>query len=391
MLTQILKNTKGLLPLEAYGCDHAVGPLRCKEDLDRIWLITRFGFGDLDDPKFSGLKRWVKFAIARSVVQNLQAMHSKGYAHRDMTVKNVLLVQLRPFIIIVLFDLGKAIDDAEPMTDPCLGPLYSLAPEIDGVTEYTNKIDVWSTGLLLAQFLGVYIPCQMTRGNEPICEEYHGAILRSLDAHATRETEWTRLFRLLSKMLAWSPDDRPSIDEVVESPAWTCLDQEMKRVYLENEDKDEWEASAEAPHESDTRVAATVCSSLDSSLDNEPRSRDLPLFGPPVENPMVAESPPHQQRSEELKLSPIQRDAASQSCSTEDLPGLMPQELTAASGSASVNDRLESIEEKEDCEEHEQLDRETLGVDIEGWRKRVSDGVSGSTPPSKRPRHQSED
>lgn len=73
-------------------------------------------------------------------VQGLATLHAAGYIHRDVHTRNLFLMRSEPPEA-VLGDFGKTIE-AESASDNCLGPIHTRAPEVDGRTQYTNKIAI---------------------------------------------------------------------------------------------------------------------------------------------------------------------------------------------------------------------------------------------------------
>lgn len=67
--------------------------------------------------------------------------------HRDVTLKNMFFLSENPDRA-VLGDFGKAVRAKTDM-DASIGPAASRAPEVDGKSPYSNKIDVWSMGWAL--------------------------------------------------------------------------------------------------------------------------------------------------------------------------------------------------------------------------------------------------
>ncbi|KAL8736541.1 MAG: hypothetical protein Q9181_002390 [Wetmoreana brouardii] len=88
--------------------------------------------------------------ITRDVLRGLKAMHEKGWIHRDVSLKNILIMSESPTKA-VLTDFGKAIH-AETASDTSICPMYMKAPEVNGEM-YSNKIDSRAIGLVLCAML----------------------------------------------------------------------------------------------------------------------------------------------------------------------------------------------------------------------------------------------
>jgi len=75
-------------------------------------------------------------------------MHKQGIAHRDLKPEN-LLCQSDKNLNVKLTDFGFAVFFTDKKMDLSLGsPLY-MAPELAGEEKYDEKVDVWSTGVIV--------------------------------------------------------------------------------------------------------------------------------------------------------------------------------------------------------------------------------------------------
>ena len=85
----------------------------------------------------------------------LNYMHLQNVTHRDMKPENILLVSNKmDDFRVKIADLGFAQEfDREKGLDLVLGtPLY-MAPELVLHQKYTEKVDVWSLGVIVYQLL----------------------------------------------------------------------------------------------------------------------------------------------------------------------------------------------------------------------------------------------
>ena len=91
----------------------------------------------------------------------LNYLHLQSITHRDLKPENILCVSKDPTDLEVkISDLGFASQfdkDGEGMTLVLGSPLY-MAPELVRRERYTEKVDVWSLGVITYQLLCGYTP-----------------------------------------------------------------------------------------------------------------------------------------------------------------------------------------------------------------------------------------
>ena len=90
----------------------------------------------------------------------LNYMHLQNITHRDIKPENILLVSEDPTNFdIKIADLGFACEfDRNTGLDLVLGtPLY-MAPELVNHQKYSEKVDVWSLGIITYQLLSGKTP-----------------------------------------------------------------------------------------------------------------------------------------------------------------------------------------------------------------------------------------
>eukprot|EP01101_Sappina_pedata_P004759 TRINITY_DN2056_c0_g1_i2.p1 TRINITY_DN2056_c0_g1~~TRINITY_DN2056_c0_g1_i2.p1 ORF type:complete len:305 (-),score=111.55 TRINITY_DN2056_c0_g1_i2:76-990(-) len=94
--------------------------------------------------------------IIRKLAQILKDVHSRGVAHLDVKMENVMLNPSSSKLVLVDFGLSETSDTAHSvMTTKCCGTLEYCAPEIihSEKTYDGCKADVWSMGVLLLLLL----------------------------------------------------------------------------------------------------------------------------------------------------------------------------------------------------------------------------------------------
>ncbi|XP_017771271.1 PREDICTED: ovarian-specific serine/threonine-protein kinase Lok-like [Nicrophorus vespilloides] len=157
----------------------------------------------------------VKFLFYQ-ILLAVQYLHSKGITHRDLKPENVLLQECKPSSMIKISDFGLSkilSDENDLMKTVCGTPSY-VAPEIldRSVDAYTQKIDVWSLGVLLFYMLSQDLPFrapERTLLNRKILNGYYefsGDVWKTVSESAKD---------LVKSMLTLNPEDRISIEQIV--------------------------------------------------------------------------------------------------------------------------------------------------------------------------------
>lgn len=165
-----------------------------------------------------GLKAKSALQIAFQVVQALKFIHSKGCAHRDIKLENVVFRDrigsdgtLRSDAVLV--DFGLAFDErhakinSSKSSDRC-GTVGFVAPDINTRIEYDpQRADVWSVGVLLYSMIALKLPF---KSKEPFALLFEA---RNCDA-IFKEQVWSAISKdskdLIRSCLNTKPECRPS-------------------------------------------------------------------------------------------------------------------------------------------------------------------------------------
>jgi calcium-dependent protein kinase len=96
---------------------------------------------------------------ARIITQLLSAVahvHACGFTHRDIKFENIIFESAHPDAEIKLIDFGLA-QDIDVMVE-CCGTTYTMAREVLTLKGYTNKVDMWSVGVIVYMMLSLTKP-----------------------------------------------------------------------------------------------------------------------------------------------------------------------------------------------------------------------------------------
>lgn len=132
------------------------------EDADNYYVVSELVKGGELFKRLTKLNSFTETQAAdiiHQIMLGLNYMHLQNITHRDIKPENILLVsdQVNNFDIKIA-DLGFACQVQENGLDLVLGtPLY-MAPELVRHQKYTEKVDVWSLGIITYQLLSGRTP-----------------------------------------------------------------------------------------------------------------------------------------------------------------------------------------------------------------------------------------
>lgn len=148
----------------------------------------------------------------RQIALGVKFLHDHGFAHRDLSLENVLLQ--RRMAKICDFGLSVRANEATVCTNR-VGKLYYMAPEVARCQSYRPKsADIWSLGILLFILLTGSPLVSSEATLEPTLQVLQqigvAAILRQWNMHVDKP-----IVDLLTCMLQIDPDQRATIDDVL--------------------------------------------------------------------------------------------------------------------------------------------------------------------------------
>lgn len=151
----------------------------------------------------------------------IKYLHDRKITHRDLKPDNILLADKEDETLVKVSDFGlsKLVQNESVMKTMC-GTLLYVAPEVlltGGRGEYTEKVDVWSLGVVLFCMLSGTMPFASS-------DQIKNASFQFSTNAWTQVTQMAKL--LVKKMLTVDVNGRPSIDEVLRDP-WLVSDYNM--------------------------------------------------------------------------------------------------------------------------------------------------------------------
>ncbi|KAG9406784.1 hypothetical protein AC1031_003108 [Aphanomyces cochlioides] len=150
----------------------------------------------------------------RQIFAGVRFMHARGYAHRDVSLENVLLDAKRQCFVC---DFGLAAE-ADTLQSASVGKSFYMAPEVVSGTLYDPKrADVWSLGIVL--FMMVTGAPLFGVAND-IDSRFHFMEVKGLRAlvKAWNHEIDAQVMTLLERMLVVNPKERMTMNDVANHP-----------------------------------------------------------------------------------------------------------------------------------------------------------------------------
>ena len=160
----------------------------------------------------------------RQLIEALEFMHCKGYAHRDIKAENLLLDSIYQLKLADFgFSTAVAGKDGTGKLHTYKGTLGYMAPEIHGGQAYNGeKVDIFATGVLLFIMMAQHPPFRKAVAQDGFykmfCQQ-NETFWAKVSANKPPGTFSPHLKALLNSLLAFNPALRPSIAEI-KSHAW---------------------------------------------------------------------------------------------------------------------------------------------------------------------------
>jgi NIMA (never in mitosis gene a)-related kinase len=193
-----------------------------KKPKKELHLILEYAdSGDLDQQLNKQKKKKEYFKenlIINWLVQTclgLKHIHYLHVIHRDIKPQNIFLTK-NGIIKIGDFGISKVLEKNEKDTSTCIGtPLY-MPPEIINHQKYDYKVDVWSLGVTFFELINFYRPYG---GNHTIGVFTNIVEGKNQIRMSKNNNNYSQeLINIINKMISMNPNQRPTIDEILNVP-----------------------------------------------------------------------------------------------------------------------------------------------------------------------------
>ena len=202
-------------------------------DVSRNYIILEYAKGSLlkyMEKVNNVLSEDTIIYIFYQFIKAIVALHKKGISHRDLKIENVLLVGNNFSVKLCDFGLSKKFLDNNnkkiKFKDSALvGSPFHYPPEILGNKPYDGeKSDIFSAGISLFSLMTGRFPFEKASKRDKVykliylnkIKEFWGII----DENYSLSSQFRELF---IKMIAYNPDERPTLEDVLGYPFFENL------------------------------------------------------------------------------------------------------------------------------------------------------------------------
>ena len=214
------------------------------EDENNIYIILPIcKNGQLYDLLHKSNKKVKNINIKKYLYQTIKAinnLHKKGIIHRDIKPENIL-IDNKDNALLSDFGIATHCKEGEKRNTYCGTDEY-LAPEVIRAQPYDKKIDIWAIGILIYECISPlgktpFNKIDFLQRNE---DNKNYIIKNDKDLKIKYDKDFDPLAKnLIEKILKMNPDDRISLDNILNHIFFSNINLEIKNEIFnyENEEK----------------------------------------------------------------------------------------------------------------------------------------------------------
>uniref|UniRef100_UPI00398EB0D9 serine/threonine-protein kinase PLK2-like n=1 Tax=Pristiophorus japonicus TaxID=55135 RepID=UPI00398EB0D9 len=145
------------------------------------------------------------------IISGLKYLHHKGIVHRDLKLSNLFV---NKNMEVKIGDFGLATKLEEQKRGVICGTPCYLAPEVISMKRHVYKSDIWALGCVFYTMLSGHLPFEIAdiKDTRQSLGETKYSAANSLSPAAQH---------LTASLLARNPEDRPSLDEIIQHDFFT--------------------------------------------------------------------------------------------------------------------------------------------------------------------------
>ena len=254
-INKIVTNCKSPYTIK-YICSNIKNANYYEEEEEKFMIFELASKGNLFDYIKSyeiGLNDQNCKVIIYKVLKGLETLHGKGICHRDLDPQNIFLDGERYQVQLGDYGLSDFFLDESGNRIVLKGekgkPVYK-APEMMKWKEYDERVDIFSLGVTLFVLRTATYPFASAIPN------YNGSIMSKLYSYIKNKKEenyWKQLTKIISKkceiifephfkdlfvkMVAYKPDERLTIEEILNHPYMVEVshaNEELFKIFEDN-------------------------------------------------------------------------------------------------------------------------------------------------------------
>jgi serine/threonine protein kinase len=219
--------------------------------------------------------------VISGVVKALQYMASRGYAHRDIKLDNVILTRDYSNVRLIDFGLAEKFNEeagnGEGFYVPLGTPSYLSPENIRAVVKHKRRFPASKRTILACDVFSLGVMAYMMLGNKRVygaANDYNKMLVRAEEGIYCRGEGWERVpasvTNLVQRMLCYRADERPTFEDILADPVFVeyagdmnvVLEQRYHRVAeAETELHRNWDMVLDANDYSDDDEAFAAASS----------------------------------------------------------------------------------------------------------------------------------